>query len=202
MPRLPLLCAAAALLAVGCVPVTAPLGDPDESEPDKKLLGKWTVTKTSGVLDQFYVASVEIDAPEVKKNPKGLMRATTDSQGPLWFYAASAGKHRYAVVCAGQPGEKQPQFDKKKAFAEWQKGKPVYWVFRYTLDGDALTLDIGDYNVVQRQFDAAGIASDGGKYFRVYSPTADWLAKLYAKDDVDKVYDGTNVLKLTRDKKK
>src|SRR5438105_1114186 len=95
--RLLPLCALLALFCVGCVPVTEPVGDVTTAEADNGLVGTWANKnqKDKGVL--------RIDAPEVKGNPKGLMRMAflEDKKGEaLWFFVATVGKEKYGNILA------------------------------------------------------------------------------------------------------
>src|SRR5205814_1625579 len=81
-----------AITSAGCVPVTEPVGDVEKAEPDKNLVGTWNGS-----------GEIAIDVPEVKGNPKGLMRAVSDGkvndpENVLWFFTTKIGKHMYANV--------------------------------------------------------------------------------------------------------
>src|SRR5262245_28397449 len=86
-------------LVAGCVPVTEPVSDIDKAEPDKTIVGKWTATKANGFAASFKTKAVTIDVPDVKGNPKGLMRFIESSSKPnvpelvSWFYTSTVGKH-------------------------------------------------------------------------------------------------------------
>ena len=205
MTRSPLLFALAALPVVGCVPVSEPIGDVNKAPPDKGLVGKWKVTKSTGQFESNSFTSLMIDAPVVKGNPKGLMRADVDAGAGVgvpvwWFYTHSLGKRTYAVVLNERTLD-LPKFEKEGTFAKWAKGKEKgHFVFRYALDGDRLTLDVGDYEVFSKYAGAADIKGDGGKYFQYFFPPAGWLAEQY-KEHADVIYTGEHVVTMTREKK-
>jgi len=205
MSRALLLFALVALFTSGCVPVSEPLGDIDKAEPDKALVGKWTVTKSAGLSAQLDVTKLALDAPAVKGNPKGLMRAVkngeTDSE--LWFFTTTLGKHTYATVLVESGGDSdEPKLGKEGEYAKWVKAdKKRYFVFRYALDGDKLTLDAANYEKFKEAAKAANLADDGSKHFAYYSTPAEWLAKYLDKNGSDKIYDGSNVLVMKREKK-
>src|SRR2546423_1469624 len=99
--------ALAALVCVGCVPVTEPVGDVEKAEPDKALVGKWTVTGGDGPAKTLDVKALTVDAPDVKGNPKGLMRAIMNPDGgdnENWFFTTTVGKHTYANVILAPNG--------------------------------------------------------------------------------------------------
>lgn len=197
----------AALLSVGCVPVTEPVGDVEKAEPDKKLVGKWTTQKGDGIAEQFEVAALTIDAPEVKGNPKGLLRGVmklkNGNESEMWFFLVAVGKHAYANILLGTtPENEEPKFDKEGAFANWNKrARRAYFVFRYTRDGDKLTLDCGNNEVFNKLMKDEKISGDGGKPIQVYSTPAGWFAEYFGKNAPDEVFDGTNMIELKREKK-
>jgi hypothetical protein len=182
----------AALLATGCVPVTEPVGDVSKAEPDKNLLGTWEGDDT-----------VVIDVPEVKNNPKGLMRASSRPKSgegePFWFFTTTIGKHSYAnIIMAPAKAGTFPQFDKDGAFAEWQKEpKKRYFIFRYKIDGAKLLVDGANKKVVDALMEKEKIKATEN-FFVVPSG---WLAKYLEKNDPDKIYDESNSSKYTRAKK-
>lgn len=176
------------LLAVGCLPVTEPLSDPDKAEPDKRLLGRWELPKLGGVT--------EVDQPAVEGNPKGLMRAVYDGKADdpansFWFFTTTVGKHAYMTVFV-EPGSdlKFPDFRKPGAFAEYAQRKDRrYFIFRYVIDGDRFVGDGGTTDTVKQALKAAGLTADRDG---VYPTPAGWLAKHFADKGSDAIYDGTN----------
>lgn len=194
--------AVAALLSAGCVPVTEPVGAVEKAEPDKKLVGKWTVARGKGLAGMLNVSALEIDVPVVKGNPKGLMRNAENDKAPLWFFTAAVGKHTYANVVLSANGGESPKFDKEGTFAEWKKGEnKQFFVFKYALDGDALVLDAGNLDTFKVLAKDNMFDDDGGKHIPFFKTPAGWLAKHLDKSGPAKIFDGTNVLELMRDKK-
>jgi hypothetical protein len=196
---------AAALLASGCVPVTEPVGDVEKAKPDEPLVGKWSPSKGGAIVSVFDIKSLAVDAPAVKGNPRGLMRAVWAGDGQedeLWFFPASVGKNTYVNAILGPAdGVAAPDFGKEGGFAKWQKQEQKrYFVFRYTRDGDALTLDCGNADTFSKLMKAEGIRDDGAKSLPFFYTPAGWLAKYLDKTGPQKVFDGTNVLKLKRAK--
>ena len=184
-----------AVLLPGCVPVREPLSDPDKAEPDKRLLGKWQR------VDK--IQRYEIDSPAVKGNPKGLMRTVYDGQADdpknaFWFFTTTIGKHTYATVyLAPRDNLEFANFRKEGAFQEWNKGKDRrYFIFRYVLDGDKLTVDGGDKEAMKKLMQAEKI--EGMPYFK--TPPG-WLAKYLEKSGPKTLYNGTNVQEWRRQKK-
>src|SRR5262245_23403614 len=161
MSRRLLVLVAFAILSPGCVPVTEPVGDIDKAEPDKNLVGKWTVTKARGI-DHWRIKSLTVSAPEVKGNPKGLMRVTmswSEQDLTMWFFTGTVGKHTYVSLIVGPPErDNLPVFDEEGAFAKWNK-EPTkdYWIIRAARDGDRLTLDCGNSITVHNLMMHAGI---------------------------------------------
>jgi hypothetical protein len=196
-----------AVLSPGCVPVTEPVGDAEKAEPDKNLVGKWTVTKSRGTAEVLEVKSLTVSAPEVKGNPKGLMKvvmAHKDREAPMWFFTSTVGKNTYVNLAVGPTdGPDMPAFDKGGAFAEWKKGekKTQYFVSRAARDGDKLTLDCGNNDAFAGLMKDAGIKDDGGQGVPVFDTPAGWLAKHLDKNGPGKIFDDSNALELAREKK-
>ncbi len=204
MSRRSLLLFAFAVLAPGCVPVTEPVGDIDKAERDKALVGTWSVTKAKGLAGVFSIRTVIVDAPDVKGNPKGLMRALWDEKdSDLWFFTSTVGKSAYMTVFVGSGnGDKPPVLHKEGEYAKWKKEEVKrYFVFRYERDGDALTIDCGNYETFPKLMQDAKIKGDGSKHIEYFATPAGWLDKYLAKSGPDKVFDGSNVVVLKREKK-
>src|SRR5262249_22678882 len=85
---------ALATLLPGCTPVTEPLSDVSKAKPVEGLIGKWRAEKKD--RDYYWL---EIDRPEVKGNPPGLMRMVTRGNvtkpGTGWCYSTQLGKYTY-----------------------------------------------------------------------------------------------------------
>jgi hypothetical protein len=177
----------AVLLPGCCVSVTEPLSDPDKAEPDKRLEGKWE----NGAI-------IVIDSPAVKGYPKGLMRAvyqaTADDpeKAVFWFFTTTIGKDTYATVYTNA------DFREEGAFKEWNERKDrQYWIYRYELDGDKVTLHGGNKEAMKKLMEAAKIEREKD-YFK--TPPG-WLAKYLEKSGPQTLYDGANVGVLRRSKK-
>ena len=195
--------AAVALVGVGCVPVTEPVGAVEKAEPDKELVGKWTVTKSVGLADAFRLKALTIDVPDVKGNPKGLMRAVmkSDDEKPIWFFITTVGKHTYASVILKDDPDRS-DFTKEGGFADWKKatGKQ-YFIFRYARDGNELTIDCGNNDTFNALMSDSKIKGLGAKPIEYYETPAGWLAKYLDKTGPEKIFDGSNALMLEREKK-
>ena len=147
-----------------------------------------------------------IDVPEVKGNPKGLMRTVNDNKpeepaNVLWFSTTTIGKQslrKHHSRVEGRDHLASPSFHKEGAFAEWQKEpKKRYFIFRYKLDGEKLVVDAGSETVVKDLMKAEKIEHADNGYFK--TPTG-WFAKYLEKNDPDKIFDGNNVTRYTRPK--
>jgi hypothetical protein len=184
LPLVPL--ALVAALLTGCVPATEPLCDPDKAEPDEGLLGVWRLNDN---------VTFEIDSPAVKGNPKGLMRAAGESKDAFWFFTTKIGKNTYGTICLA--GDGYADFRKEGAFEEWKKGDRRYFIFRYELDGDKLTVDSGNDEAMKKLMQAEKVES-AGRYFK--TPPG-WLAKYLEKSGPETLYDGKYQQKYLRQKK-
>lgn len=128
-------------LSPGCIPVTEPLGDIEKAEPDKALLGTW---KDSGG-DRV----IRIDlAPEVKGNPKGLMRITKPDKKPdegMWFFVTTVDKQTYGNLCFDTEKKDKLDFRKASEYEQWAKGQNrAYYVFKYTAGKDEIITNPGN----------------------------------------------------------
>jgi hypothetical protein len=190
--KLPLL--AFAILLAGCVPVSEPVGDIAKAEPDKGLLGDWQEH-----------SSMVIDVPNVKGNPKGLMRAVNDNKpedpaNVLWFFTTTIGKRSYANIVLAPTGRFESfPFHKEGVFAEWQKEKnKLYLIVRYTIDGDKLVVDGGNARGIADLMAAEKFKQNATGPLEM--PTG-WFARYLDKNGPDKLYDSTNTATYTRLKK-
>lgn len=196
MTRLPLV-ALAALFAGGCVLVTEPLSDVHKAEPDAKLVGKWRATGSAP-------DDLVIDRPDVKANPKGLMRASFNSpegQGKIaamWFFCTTVEKKTYANSPADRATNGgSPPFETPGEFAKWEKSKTSgYIVMQYAVSGDDLVIDIGEEKAIEKRFPAAGFEKEKDKFYRTPEGA---LAKYLAADGT-KVFTGENKVTYKRAK--
>lgn len=195
-------CLGTALGAVGCVPVTEPVGAVDKAEPDKALVGKWAVTGGSGLADATKPTSLTFDVPAVKGNPKGLMREAGAGGDAIWFFTTKIGKHTYASIVLEPDGTRSPKFDKEGAFEKWKADADKrYFIFKYALDGDRLKIDCGSTDKFPALMRDEKFDDTDGKHVRFFKAPAGWLAKRLDKTDPAKIFDGSNALELKREKK-
>ncbi len=173
-----------ALVAVGCVPVTEPVGDVTKAELDKDLIGIWTGSDGKDAL--------KIDAPVVKGNPKGLMRwtfAASKNEEPIWFFVATVGKEKYGNMClsTGEAQKGSLDFAKDGAYEKWAKSKTrAYCVFHYTTGKDEISLNFGDEKAFKAVAGEAKLAQVNNT--EVYVTPAGWLEKYLDKNGRDKVF--------------
>jgi hypothetical protein len=184
MSRRTLFLFAAVSLLAGCVPVTEPLGDVEKAEPDRRLVGRW---EQVGSPTDVY----EIDAPAVKGNPKGLLRAAHKGADSFWFHTTAVGRHTYATIYLDQAKDGEfADFGTEGAFAKWQKGtNRRYFVFKFVLDGDTLDVDGGNDKAFKKLM-ADEKVGEADNYFKT---PAGWLAKYLEKDGPEAIFDGSNV---------
>ncbi|MBM3981894.1 MAG: hypothetical protein FJ304_16805 [Planctomycetes bacterium] len=196
---------AAALLCGGCVPVTEPLAPVDKAEQDKDLIGTWAVKKSKGQLVQaFEFEALEVSAPAVKGNPKGLMRWSTTGKSDTmtaWFYFTTIGKDTYATILLAEGDREVSSLDKEGGYAKWLKEKEKkYFVFKVARAGDKLTIDCGNYETFVKLMTDAKIGHNGNKHFWYYHTPAGWLREHLEKTGPAKLYDGSSVIELERKK--
>jgi hypothetical protein len=183
------------LAAAGCVPVTEPLSDPTKAEPDKQLLGKWHRNSKDNV--------VEIDIPAVKGNPKGLMRSVQDGRPDdmdtaYWFFTTTIGKNTYATIFIDLGDQfKYADFRKEGAFEKWNKEpNRRYFIYRFTLDGDKLTVDYGDDDEVKKLMRTEKIGNEATDPY--FNTPPGWMAKYLAKNGPKTLYNGKDGEELER----
>jgi hypothetical protein len=189
----------AALLSAGCVPVTEPVGDIDKAEPNKELLGEWKHENDLWIIDR----------PDVKGNPKGVMRIRIVPNGKkveaateretFWFFTATVGKHTYANLMLKEKGDQGANLATEGAYAEWTKStERGYWVGRLTFKNDGLTLDGGNEKVVEKVMAAEKITKSG----HFYQTKPGWLTAYLEKKGSEDIFIGEDEMKFTRVKKR
>ena len=187
-------------LVPGCIPVTEPLSDPNKAEPDKGLIGTW---HGRSLLGDF--GDCVIDSPDVKGNPKGLMRAVWHKEKAndlttFWFFSTKIDKNTYATICLESRGDELEwaDFREEGAFKKWNKGDRRYYIWWYKLDGDKFTLNYMDREDMKNLWRAENKIEDAGSYFK--TPPG-WLAKYLEKNGPETLYDGTYKAEWVRAKK-
>jgi hypothetical protein len=171
------------------VPVTEPIGDISKAEQDKAILGTWVNPEKNNEV------VLKIDAPEVKGNPKGLMRMfmlngmkDANDPDPLWFFVATVGKEKFGNACLERDVENNATLDlgKEGGYEKWTK-QPVrvYFVFRYTSGKDELTINFGDADAFKRIADDAGLKKVKDT---AYQTSVGWFEKYLDKNGSDKIF--------------
>jgi hypothetical protein len=181
-----------AILFTGCVPVTNPVGDIDKAEPNKDLIGTWRDDERQ---PRLWV----VDHPKVKGNPKGLMRLRVVEQGKkledlksndmVWFFAATAGKERYAnVLVLSTKPEKlnwSPEFEREGEYDRWSKHEQRgYWVTRISVMGQVGTIDDGDHRAFESLMKDHKFMEMG----EFYAIPRGWLAGYLEKNGPGAIY--------------
>jgi hypothetical protein len=182
--------AAVAVLLPGCLPVTEPLSDPEKAEPENRLLGKW---------EQLDGTRCQIDCPEVKGNPKGLMRCRRPSNGDFWFFTATIGKHTYWNVLSDADWDQFPDFGQERAFERWNKpGSRLYHVLHCVVEADRFTVrwwgSRAQDKLGAEQIPLVQIPLVEGESRRklpgYFKTPPGWLAKYLEKNGPESVFDG------------
>ena len=192
-----------AAFTTGCVPVTEPVGDIDKAEPSQALIGSWRDQEQE---PRLWV----VDHPEVKGNPKGLMRLRVQGKGEkleslkptdaIWFFTATVGKHAYANVLAISNKPKklswEPDFAREGEYAEWSRHpQRGYWVGHFTIKGPIATLNYGNLNAFETLMRKENFAEIG----QFYKTTSGWLAAYLEKNGPTGIFDsGKGTQTLTR----
>jgi hypothetical protein len=197
-----------AILSAGCVPVAEPVGDIDKAEPNQALIGSW---RDQEQMPRLWV----VDHPEVKGNPKGLMRVRVLEKGEkledlkpreaLWFFTASAGKHTYAnlLVLSNRPkkAEWEPDFAREGEYERWTRHpQHGYWVGHLSIKGPVVTMDYGNLEAFKALMKKENFMEIG----EFYKTTPGWLTTYLEKNGPAQIFDsGKGTQTLTRvDEKK
>src|SRR5262249_41921000 len=117
----------------------------------------------------------------------------------FWFFPTPIGKHTYVTIYLQESdGVKFADFRQEGAFEQWNKGNNrLYFIFRYALDGDTLTVDGGGTEAVKRLMKVEKIQKIERGPSRV---PPGWLAKYLENNDPQGLYDLTNVQVYRRSK--
>jgi hypothetical protein len=179
-----------ALVSVGCVPVTEPVGDIDKTEVDTNLLGTW----------QDSVAQVRFaPAPAVKGNPKGLMTMTRlpDPEEKMWFFVSTVGKQKYGnICCTTGDGGFYADFGTAGAYEKWVKEKSrAFLVFQYRFAKNKLVLNFGDEKAFKAIAEGANLPKNRDIF---YTAPVGWLAKYLEKNGSAEIYPPDADAKYTR----
>jgi hypothetical protein len=170
----------AGALGAGCVPVSDGAGDINKAESDKNLIGSW--------LDQEREPRRwVVDRPEVKGNPKGVMRVRIADKGEkleslkakdaLWFFTATVGKETYVNTFVGKP---DPDLSQEGGFAKWlQDEKRGYFVGHLKIERDRVTINPGDHEVFDDLMKEAKFSKVSKS--PIYKTTPGWLTKYLEK---------------------
>jgi len=199
------------VFAPGCVPTPEPVGDID-AKPDERLVGTWTQSGDTYVIDRS----------PVKGHPKGLLRVrrwvrvTTNEITPtterdlapvnrapdetVWVFTATVGKHTYGnqLVDTGNKNF-EAKLGTEGAYEKWAKSETKgYFVGKLTFDADALALDGGD----NRAFEALMTKEKIKPLDKFHAIPAGWLAKHLETNGPDALFPGKETTKYTRAKAK
>src|SRR5260370_21074250 len=174
------------LLLTGGVQVTGPLAAHKRGGRERGLLGKWGDRGKK----HYFIAS-----PPVKGHPKALIRAALNKAGKdvheFWFITTTIGKNTYATIYLkdddAKPVAGYADFRQEGAFEKWNKGnKRSYFIFRYVVDGDKLTVDGGSKQSVKQVMKEQDIQGVSGRF---QTPPG-WLAKYLDKHGPQTLFDG------------
>ena len=173
-------------LSAGCVPVTEPVGSIEKAEPNKDLIGTWRDEEKEPAL---WI----VDRPDVKGNPKGLMRLRLLEKGKsiedlqpkdaVWFFTTSVSRNTYAnaLVLSNKPKKvgREPDLAREGGYAEWARhDQRGYWVGHLTIKGPVLTTDPGDHLA----FEALMMKQKFMEVGEFYKTTPGWLTAYLEKN--------------------
>lgn len=153
------------LISAGCVSLKQPLSDPEAALADPALIGSWKVVPKPDQQDpgRWYLFVGREDSRPIDPNREepesGLMHAITvgfndaqqiSSQVEQYrFFVTEVGDSRYASMVI------EPQ-DSEDETARQNRGE--YWLLKYEVDGDNLTVWLCDIDKVAKLVEAGELA--------------------------------------------
>lgn len=150
--RLLFLASFVCLVLVGCVDSDSPLSDPAAAKPDERLAGVWRLRGEDGQVTYYHIGHLEGKLP---KSVMGVVsvthkQGTVGAPGELLIFPSALGDKTYLNITGGKKESLQAIHEKG-----W-KAADAYFIFKYRVDGDKLSLWIMDGEVKRR-------AIEGGK---------------------------------------
>jgi hypothetical protein len=137
-----------------------------------------------------------VDRPEVRGNPKGLMRVRIVAKGKkiedarpndtMWFFTSTIGKGTYANLLV-PPEKPEPPIDfgKEGGYAAWRKSKnPGFYIAQLALKGPVLTIDPGNHSAFEELMKEEKIDKNG----EFYRTKSGWLAGYLEKTGPAKIF--------------
>jgi hypothetical protein len=130
---------AACLLFAGCDDSKNPLSDAEKSKPDMSLAGLWRETAKGGDVTYYHVGAIGDKAPRSVMRVLGITHikscGNVEPGGDFVVFPAKIGANSYLNLTGVD--EPQIQLLRKKG---WNSKAVGFWILRYKLDGDTLTI--------------------------------------------------------------
>jgi hypothetical protein len=122
-----------------------------------------------------------------------------------WFFTTKIGKDTYMTLYVEGPASRSVDFSdfrEEGAFKKWnEKEDREYFICRYVLDGDKLTVDAGSVVVMDKLTKAEKIGVEPHHPFTYFKTPPGWLAKYLKENGPKTLYDGTMKWEFRRPKK-
>ncbi len=170
------------LLLNSCVDTKNPLSDPEKAKADPQLFGVWRRATDNGGAEYYHVGLAG------GKLPPGMMQAisvTHNKDGSLArgedmpIFSTTIGENHYLNV-VGIDEKNRDQFEKKG----WQAGLVEgYWLLKYRVKGDSLSVWEIDRDVKRRLITAGKIKGTIEENPAFFTDTTEKLASLLASPE-------------------
>jgi hypothetical protein len=139
---------------LGCVESKTPVSDPEKAKVDQRLLGVWRTKGEDGSVTYYHIGLAG------GKLPNGILRAWTITHrkdGTLetimggimssFLFSSEVGKSQFLNVVAVSG---IPEVLKMERSGWKSKVVESYYIAKYQIEGDTLTLESPNYKVLQK----------------------------------------------------
>jgi hypothetical protein len=148
--------AAFCLLFTSCVDSKVPLSDPNMSQADERLAGNWRLRNDDGSVNNYRFVRAGDKFPASVMRVAGSSRkpdGTTEQFASLLLFPTTIGEKTYLNVTEGTD-PKVKLVEEKGWTAETVN---IYWIYRYQVTGDVLTVQGIDGDAKKRFIEAGKI---------------------------------------------
>lgn len=164
----------AALVLCGCDDSKVPLSDPRTAQADDRLLGLWKVRDEHGDVSEYYHVGNVPEAPEGLLRVVGVSHSKSgkiDVEDYLVFTTKLGDKTYLNVTGGGRDGIKQLKEN------GWQPADDaVFFLFRYQVDGDTITVAGVDEQAKKTAIESGRIKGEIGAQSSRFTDTTENLA--------------------------
>lgn len=180
MKRLVGVLVAGSVFLAGCVDSTKPLVDPQKAKPDKQLLGLWRHVGQDGQVSFYHIGQAGDEQPEGVFRVVGVTHREGQLAPPaeMLLFTAQVGGKSYLNVAELKPGVAEKIKEKG-----WEAVEG-YFIWRYQIEGDRLTVWAMDNEAKRRVVEAGklkGEVSTGRFRFVKFTDAPENLARFLSE---------------------